>query len=202
MIPILVFALFLCLVPIQALAAIYKYVDEKGVVHFTNIRPATAAKKYRILIHDVGRVYTLSPRSFRGAFFNSKRFDGTIRYHADVVGLDPLLVKAVMKAESNFNPFAVSSKGAQGLMQLMPGTARHMKVDNPFDPEDNIKGGTSYLKLLHDTFKGDVELVLAAYNAGPARVIEYNMKVPPYEETQNFVKKVLFYYNRLKTNND
>jgi len=113
-----------------------------------------------------------------------------------------LLVKAVMKAESNFNPGAVSPKGAQGLMQLMPGTAKLMKVDDPFDPDDNIKGGTGYLRVLHEVFKGDIDLVLAGYNAGPMRVVEHNMKVPPIEETKNYIKRVKQYYNKLKSDNN
>ena len=103
-----------------------------------------------------------------------------------------------MKTESNFNPRAVSCKGAQGLMQLMPDTARFMNVTDPFDPEDNIKGGTKYLKYLDGIFAGNRELILAAYNAGPGRVIEYNMNVPPYEETKTYVQRVQSYYNQLR----
>lgn len=111
-------------------------------------------------------------------------------------GLDPDWVKAVVKTESNFNPKAVSHKGAQGLMQLMPETAESLGVEDPFDPEENIKGGTDYLKNLLGKFK-DKDLALAAYNAGPGAVKKYG-GIPPYSETQNYVKKVNNYYKNSK----
>ncbi len=181
----------LCLVPLAGYSAIYTYVDERGTSHFTNILPI--GKKFRVVIserirHVVARV------------FNNTAYDLIIERHAQIHGIDPSLVKAVMKAESNFNPNAMSHKGAQGLMQLMPDTARLMKVENPFDPEDNIRGGTKYLKYLGDTFGGNLDLVLAAYNAGPQRVREYNMSIPPYDETRTYVQRVKSYYNSFKKN--
>jgi len=125
-----------------------------------------------------------------------------ISYHSSSHGVDPSLVKAVVMAESNFNPYAVSPKGAQGLMQLMPDTAKLMKVTDPFDPDDNIRGGTKYLKFLEETFQGNLELMLAAYNAGPSRVIENKMNIPPIEETRTFIKKVKQFYNKLKYRNE
>jgi soluble lytic murein transglycosylase len=125
-------------------------------------------------------------------------YDHLITQHSQANGLDPHLVKAVMIAESNGNPRAVSNKGAQGLMQIMPGTAQLLDLRDPFNPEENIQAGARYLKLLHELFKGNLELILAAYNAGPQRVMQYNMSVPPISETINYVKRVKLYYSRLK----
>jgi len=109
---------------------------------------------------------------------------------SDEHGLDPRLVQAVMQVESGYNPRALSSKGAIGLMQLMPETARELAVENPWDPEQNVRGGTTYLRRMMDTFSGDLELALAAYNAGPNAVLEY-AGVPPFAETRQYVRKVL-----------
>ncbi|TGL41545.1 lytic transglycosylase domain-containing protein [Leptospira perdikensis] len=117
---------------------------------------------------------------------------GTIESIAKSQGMDPNLVKAMVKAESNFKPKAVSPKGAMGLMQLMPETAESLGVSDPFDPEDNIGGGVKFLKGLMKEFK-DPEKAIAAYNAGPGAVKRYK-GIPPYEETQKYVNKVKRYY--------
>jgi hypothetical protein len=119
--------------------------------------------------------------------------EGLIHKYANLHGVDPSLVRSVMRHESGFNPRAVSPKGAQGLMQLMPGTAELMGVSNPFDPEQNIAGGVGYLRLCLDRFNNDVALALAAYNAGPERVARTG-GIPAIPETQNYVRNVMQTY--------
>jgi soluble lytic murein transglycosylase-like protein len=182
--------LFTLFVPVAGFAAIYGYVDDQGIYHMTNIRPPQ--RNYQILIEDSAR-YVPAVKNL-----NKNAYDNLIRYHSQVNGLDPHLVKAVMIAESNGNPRAVSHKGAQGLMQIMPDTAQLLKLHDPFDPEENIQAGARYLKLLTELFRGNLELVLAAYNAGPERVMQHKMTIPPISETINYVKRVKLYYGKLK----
>ncbi|MGH7900452.1 MAG: lytic transglycosylase domain-containing protein [Thermodesulfobacteriota bacterium] len=126
------------------------------------------------------------------------RYEDEIVVVSERYGVDPNLVKAVIKVESNFNPRAVSPKNAIGIMQLIPATANDYGVDDPFDPHENIDGGVRYLRDLIEVFNGDLELVLSAYNAGVSAVIKYGYSIPPYSETKEYVKKVLAYYNDLK----
>ena len=121
------------------------------------------------------------------------RLEPLILKYAQIYGVDPSLVRAVMRHESGFNPSAVSPKGAQGLMQLMPGTAALMGVKNPFDPEQNIAGGVGYLRHCLDRFQHNVPLAVAAYNAGPGSVARCGT-IPPFEETQHFVSNVMGTY--------
>jgi soluble lytic murein transglycosylase-like protein len=118
------------------------------------------------------------------------RFDDLIEQHAADVGVSPDLVRAVIQAESGFNPWAISRKGALGLMQLMPATARELGVTNPFHPDENIRGGVTYLAQLLKRYDQNVQLALAAYNAGPGAVERYGNAVPPYRETRDYVKKI------------
>jgi hypothetical protein len=125
-------------------------------------------------------------------------FENVILSASERYGVDPYLVKAVIKVESNFNPRAVSPKKAMGIMQLIPATASIYGVEDPFDPEDNIDGGVRHLRDLMEYFRGDLELVLSAYNAGRDAVIKYGYGIPPYPETEAYVDKVLAHYNHIK----
>jgi soluble lytic murein transglycosylase-like protein len=184
----------LCL---PALADIYKYEDKEGVLHFTD---APTDRRFKIFMRDIKK-----DRKLRTTFRLSdcardpKEFEPIINSCALQYGVDKSLVKAVIQAESGYNPNAISRKGATGLMQLMPRTAQDLKVANSFDPSENIRGGVRYLKFLLDTFKGDEALALAAYNAGISKVAQYG-GIPPYVETRNYVGKVLNYRNTFRDN--
>lgn len=175
---------------LPASADIYKYEDEAGVLHFTD---APTDKRFKVFMRDLKKDKQLRT-SFRlaGCARNPEEFEPIINECAIKYGVDKSLVKAVIHAESGYNPTAVSPKGAQGLMQLMPKTAQGLKVANSLDPSDNIHGGVRYLRFLLDTFKGDETLALAAYNSGLNKVAKYR-GVPPYAETRNYVTKVLSY---------
>ncbi|MEO7970832.1 MAG: lytic transglycosylase domain-containing protein, partial [bacterium] len=126
----------------------------------------------------------------RGWTSGNAAIDQSIRTNGSRFGVDPYLVFLVIEQESHFHPRVVSPKGARGLMQLMPGTARRFAVRNSFDLVENIRGGTQYLKELLTMFNGRVDLALASYNAGEGRVISYGNKVPPFQETQNYVRRI------------
>jgi hypothetical protein len=134
----------------------------------------------------------------RGWSTGRPKLDGLIRSNGAKFGVDPYLIFCVMEQESHFNVHAVSPKGARGLMQLMPGTGARFGVRRPFDPAQNIAGGTRFLKQLLQRFNGRVDLVLASYNAGEGAVAKFGGKVPPYRETRNYVKRVGFRYRQVK----
>ena len=142
-----------------------------------------------------------SAKKHRFSAINPKIYDSIIETEAAEGMLDPLLIKSIIRLESGFNPKAVSAKGAMGLMQLMPGTARMLGVDDPFDPVQNLEGGIKYLSQLSDKYQGDLVKTLAAYNAGPGRVDSYG-GVPPFAETQNYVKNVLSMYRKNSGSDD
>ncbi|MCJ7593462.1 MAG: lytic transglycosylase domain-containing protein [Desulfobacterales bacterium] len=169
----------------SASADIYRYKDERGVWHFTNIR---SDKRYKLYI----RSYSKKPLEY------IKDFDGIIKQASKRFSVEPSLIKAVIRAESAFDHRAVSRKGAEGLMQLMPQTANAMDVEDTFNPEENIFGGTRYLSLMLERFRNDIRLAVAAYNAGPESVEAYK-GVPPFPETKSFVEKVLRFYKQYNT---
>jgi soluble lytic murein transglycosylase-like protein len=131
--------------------------------------------------------------NFRGTAATAGDIDSAIEQAAARHNVDPNLVRAVVKVESNFNPNAVSRKGAMGLMQLMPSTARQLNVNNPFDPEQNVDAGVRHLKQLLESYGGDIKLTLAAYNAG-AGAVARSSGVPHFAETQNYVKRITNLY--------
>lgn len=182
---LVLWAVVLVLLPTPAPAdtVIYYNRDKEGVYHFTN-KPTTANYK----------VYMV----FREALKNSGKSKSEIleiaRKYSRRYGLDVRLVEAVIEVESAFEPSAVSSAGAEGLMQIMPSTQRDLGVTDPFDPDNNIEAGVRYLRSMINRF-GTLELALAAYNAGPQNVIKYN-GIPPFAETQDYVKKVLRRYKQ------
>lgn len=188
--------LFFSIIPIvnSSYADFYSYVDQKGVHHYTNIPPTD--KKYKLKWRT--KKASVKPN---GIYNYPKSYEEDILRAAKQHDVDPDLVKAVIKVESNFNSSAISRKGAMGIMQLMPDTAEGYSVDNPFNPKENIDGGTKYLKKLIEMFGGDLKLALAAYNAGENAVIKYGFRIPPYNETIDYVEKVLMHYNNLKENN-
>jgi hypothetical protein len=136
-----------------------------------------------------------SPKRFPGRLrpLPDASLEPVISRHADSYQLDPKLVRAVIQVESGYNASAVSNKGAVGLMQLMPGTADQLSVDDPYDPDQNVRGGVAYLRRMLDRFEGRLELAVAAYNAGPGAV-ERHGGIPPYRETRDYVRKVLALY--------
>jgi len=167
-------------------ADIYMFIDQNGVVHFTNVL-TTSESDYRI--------YVKEQRDDSYGIFSANHYDRFIREASDLYSISYPLLKAIIKAESDFNPRAVSKKGALGLMQLMPENIKAMNISDPFDPWENIMGGARYFRKMLDRFEGKLSLSLAAYNAGPTTVERYNHRIPPYKETENYVEKVLkFYY--------
>jgi len=163
-----------------------------------NVRAArsAAAEVNRLLgSTESGPTEGVSPANFdSGVGFAQPNIDSAIDQAAARHHVDPNLVRAVIKVESNFNPYAVSRKGAMGLMQLMPQTARQLNVSNPFDPEENVDAGVRHLKQLMDNYGGDIKLTLAAYNAGQGAV-ERSAGVPRFRETRNYVKRITQLYN-------
>lgn len=191
-------ALIFILFSATANADIYRYVNEDGIMYFSNIKVDAEKQGYSFYMPE-----TRSSEAEYKIFHNMYRpdaatkYDEIIRYASFLYEVEYELVKAVIKVESNFQQEAISNKGACGLMQIMPATQKDLNLEQPFDPQSNILAGTNYLKFLIIRFK-NLPLALAAYNAGPGAVEKYGNSIPPYQETHNYVRKVLQYYEQFK----
>ena len=184
-----------------ALADIFMFKDERGVVHFTNL--PSADKRFKLVrkeegTSDYARAAGL-PQFLLPSAEAMRKFAPMVESASRTHGVDVALVHAVISAESGYNPSALSKAGARGLMQLMPDTARRYGVQNIHDPMENINGGVKYLRDLLTLFNGNLELAVAAYNAGENAVIRHGNRIPPYAETANYVPKVLGFYRKFQT---
>ena len=196
---IAVLSLIACLAGLQpAWAEMYKFTDSDGIIHYTNIKPV-GQKDVKTFSFPC---YASDPRcnqlDWEKIPLNRRAFSDEIQAAAEVFAVDDALIRAIIHAESAYQPEALSPKGAQGLMQLMPATQLELHVDNVFDPVSNIEGGTRYLSRLMQQFNQNVELAAAAYNAGPAAVQEYG-GVPPYKETMEYVRRIKILYRRYRS---
>lgn len=178
----------LLVVVLPVRADIYRYIDENGVMHFTNA-PTSSIYKFSIYLKEKPKVIQ--------RYSSSEKYDGLISDASERYGVSFPLLKAIIKAESDFDPHAVSKKGAAGLMQIMPENFKPLGIRDPFDPWQNINAGARYFKQMYDRFKGKLTLSLAAYNAGPT-VVDHYKTIPPYEETEEYVRRVMKYYYNYK----
>lgn len=177
-----------------AFSDVYVYKDRQGVLTFTNVPAHTG---YRRVIRESNGQVSVSGGA--GSIGSPTGYDELIRSASDRHSIDPDLIRAVIKVESDFNSTARSNKGAMGLMQLMPDTARLHNVMDALDPIDNIEGGVRHLKLLLQRYQGDLQLSLAAYNAG-MKAVEKHGGIPPFTETREYVRRVLSYYQSYRDN--
>ena len=181
----------------QANAEVYKFTDENGIIHLTNIKPVN---QKNVTTYDFP-CYASDPKcgqlDWEHIPLNRISFNEEISAAAEVFAVDDALIRAIIHAESAYQPEALSPKGAQGLMQLMPATGKEMEVEDAFDPVSNIAGGTRYLSLLLQEFNYDIDKAAAAYNAGPGAVRKYG-GIPPYKETKEYVRRVNILYRRYR----
>jgi soluble lytic murein transglycosylase-like protein len=181
----------------EAAADIYKFVDTDGRVYYTDEPRNSLYKriiKSKTVKYPTFSNYHAKARTYKGA--NKQKFADLIEQTAYRHHVDAKLVHAVIQTESAYNELAQSPKGAVGLMQLMPDTARRFGVTDRSDPDQNVDGGTRYLKYLINMFTPNIDLAVAAYNAGENAVLRHNNSIPPYPETQNYVKQVLALYHQ------
>ena len=181
-------------------ADIFRYVDSDGTVHFTNVPQDSRFKVYLKEKRTPDPVADTLASEVR--YYDEKaraRYAKPIQDAAHATRLEPALIHAVISAESGYNPFARSRKGAAGLMQLMPETARRYGVKNRLDPAQNISGGARYLRDLIRMFNNDLQLAIAAYNAGENAVFKAGNRIPPYQETMTYVPRVMTYYRKYRT---
>jgi len=179
-------------------ADVYKFTDENGMVHYTNIKPS-GQKNVKTFSFPC---YASDPKcnqlDWEHIPLNRQAYNDEIQAAAEVFTVDDSLIRAIIHAESAYQPEALSPRGAQGLMQLMPATQDELQIDDAFDPLSNIEGGTRYLSRLLKQFDQSVELAAAAYNAGPGAVQQYG-GVPPYKETRDYVRRVKILYRRYRS---
>jgi soluble lytic murein transglycosylase-like protein len=181
-------------------ADIYRYVDADGTVHFTNVPQDSRFKVYLKEKRKPDPVTETLSSEIR--YYDEKeraRYAKPIQDAARATRLEPALIHAVISAESGYNPFARSRKGAAGLMQLMPETAKRYGVKNRLDPAQNISGGARYLRDLIRMFNNDLQLAVAAYNAGENAVVRAGNRIPPFQETMTYVPRVMTYYRKYRT---
>lgn len=191
-------ALLTCgLTQLASADTIYSFTDEYGVVHFSNV---PADERYVPFTANEAAVRKPPPIANRGrpAASSKAQYGAEIEEIARTYALEGALIHAVVSAESAYNARAVSKKGAAGLMQLMPETAQRYGVTDRFDPVQNLHGGARYLSDLLKMFSGNMSLALAAYNAGENNVVKYGNQIPPFQETRNYVPKVLSLYNKYR----
>jgi len=189
------FAILLLALTAQARADVYVFTDADKVAHYTNTPGHDHYQRLSALMEVEGSHNRAGAAVVKG---NAAVYAPQIEQAAGEAGIDAALVHAVITAESGYNPAALSRTGAQGLMQLMPDTAKRYAVKDAFDPEQNIRGGTRYLRDLLDMFDNNLKLAVAAYNAGENAVIRHGRKIPPYRETQAYVPKVLRLYDKYR----
>lgn len=174
---------------------IYQCYEPDGSVIFTDKKQKNCSVFIRVTDR---KVVDRQVKFVKPVRVNPDEYNEYIKEAASTFNLPEYLIRAVMAVESSFNPYAVSPKGAEGLMQLMPSTARDMEVKDSFSPKDNIMGGARYLRFLANMFNGDLVLILAAYNAGHTAVRKYGNKIPPFPETIEYVRKVSRLYLKYK----